>query len=78
MAKPNLKLFTGETPTSFIEELVDNFIHDVIKKDDGLESTESILLQTYLDSFINYCTEQASDKIVLDNGKMTPFAISER
>lgn len=78
MAKPNLKLFTGETPTSFIEELVDNFIHDVIKKDNGLESTESILLQNYLGSFIDYCTEQASDKIVLDNGKMTPFAISER
>lgn len=72
--KPHLKLYTGEACESFIEEIVADFISAVIRKDRALNDQESILIQQYLDSFIEYCAEHASDKIVLSDGKMTPLA----
>lgn len=74
--KPHLKLYTGETCESFIEEIVGDFISSVVMPDGSLTPQESILIQQALDNFIEYCAVHASDKIVLGDGKMTPLASS--
>lgn len=74
--RPHLKLFTGDKYDSFIEEIVDDFVASRVKGDRALSDTEVAYIQSYFNMFIDFCSEHASDKIVLDNGKMTPLATS--
>lgn len=75
-SKTNLKLFTGEDADSFLEGIVDEFLHAALKADKGLSSVDRITVKNYFDLFISFCEATASDKIVLDNGKMTPLVNS--
>jgi hypothetical protein len=69
----NLRLFTGDKYDSFMEEIVDDFVASRVKGDRSLSDSEVAHIQQYFDMFIEFCAEHASDKIVLDNGKMTPL-----
>jgi hypothetical protein len=75
-SKTNLKLFTGEDADSFLEGLVDEFLHIALKADKSLSPADRATVEQYFDSFISFCQVTASDKIVLDNGKMTPLVNS--
>lgn len=75
-SKPHLKLFTGDKYDSFMEEIVDDFVASRVKGDRALSDTEVAHIQHYFDMFIEFCSEHASDMIVLDNGKMTPLVTS--
>jgi hypothetical protein len=69
----NLKLYTGEETESFLEGLVDEFLHISLSKNRTLAPEETELIQKHFDNFISFCVATSSGKIVLDNGKMTPF-----
>ena len=74
--RPNLRLFTGDQYESFVETLVDDFISARIKADTSLSDMDIINIKNHFEAFLDFCAEHASDKVVLDNGKMTPFVSS--
>lgn len=69
----HLKLFTGEDSISVIEALVEDFIHQSVDKNKSLSEDEASIIKDYFDNFMAFCSETASDKVVLDNGRMMPL-----
>lgn len=63
---PQLKLYTGEKGESFIEDIVDSFLRDKV-------SDEAAHAGELFASFIDYCRDNASDKVVLSDGRMIPL-----
>ena len=67
----SLKLYTGEEPTdSFIEGVVEDFLREKASRHSTIDS---MVIDELFDSFIEYCRDKASDKVVLSEGRMIPL-----
>jgi|LakMenEpi03Aug12_release.lakeMendotaPanAssembly.Ray.scaffolds.fasta_scaffold76278_2 hypothetical protein len=70
--KPMLKLYNGESADSFLDDVVQDFLHTRVKvRNVSLDDQQ--VVSEFFDHFIDYCRDVASDKVVLCEGKMIPL-----
>jgi hypothetical protein len=70
--KPMLKLYNGESADSFLDDVVQDFLHTRVKvRNVSLDDQQ--VVSEFFDHFIDYCRDVASDKVVLCEGKMVPL-----
>lgn len=71
-SNPNLKLFTGEQEST--DSFIEGAVHDFLKERASRHSTiDSMVIDEIFESFIDYCRDTASDKVVLSDGRMIPL-----
>ena len=70
--KPMLKLYNGESADSFLDDVVQDFLHARVKVR-SVSLDEQQVVSEFFEHFIDYCRDVASDKVVLCEGKMIPL-----
>ena len=70
--KPMLKLYNGESADSFLDDVVQDFLHTRVKvRNVSLDDQQ--VVSEFFEDFIDYCRDTASDKVVLCEGKPVPL-----
>ena len=70
--KHNLKLFTGEQEST--DSFIEGAVHDFLRQRAARHSTiDTMVIDEIFVSFIEYCRDTASDKVVLSDGRMIPL-----